>query len=125
MQCNTMHAFSLYVILQCTTLIVETNDRFVQCNAKYYLFNEHGKELVLVCNAMQKVHKCYSSVHIVRSFVQSNAMLHNICYIFNERVSSGVQCNTMHAFSLYVTLQCTTLDHLCNAMQHVISLIHI
>ena len=55
-QCNTMHAFSLNVILQCTPLIVETNDRFVQCNATTDVIAEHGKELVLVCNAGIEVH---------------------------------------------------------------------
>ena len=53
---------SLYIILQCTTL-----DRV--CNAMQqlicYLFNEHGKQLVLV-----QVPICYSSMHNVRSFVQ-------------------------------------------------------
>ena len=94
MQCKNCIA---YIILQCTTL-----DRLLQCNAKCYLFNKHLKELVLVCNAMQKVHKCYSLVHSVRSFVQCNAMLHNISYLFTEHEKE--------------------LDLVCNAMQELHSL---
>ena len=70
------------------------------------------------CNAMQKVHKCYSLVHGVRSFVQSNAMLHKICYLFTEHGKElDLVCNAMQKVHGYVTIQCTTLDRLCNAMQ--------
>ena len=71
----------------------------VQCNETCFLFNEHVKELVLVCNAMQcnamqKVHGlCYSSIHNVRSFVKCNAK----CYLFNNHLELVLVCNAKNA----------------------------
>ena len=95
----------------------------MQCNATSYPFNEHGKELVRVCNAMQNVHcLCYSSMHNVRSLVQCNAT----CYLFTEHGKElDLVCNAMqkvHTLTVilarcYICYKCTTLDRFCNAMQ--------
>ena len=62
---------------------------------------------------------CYSSMHNVRSSVQCRAT----CYLFNEHGKDLVLvCNALQSKTCiaYITLQRTTLDRLCNAMQHVI-----
>ena len=82
---------TLNVILQCTTL-----DRFcdaIQCNATCYLFTEHGKELVLVCNAMQ------------------------------SKTCNAIQCKKVIAYMLFFNAPRSN-NRLCNAMQHVISLMN-
>ena len=95
---------------------------FVQCNAKCYLFNKHGKQLVLECNAMQckkcinilqcttldrfcKTMKCcityvISFMNMGRSqfgcAMQYNACIQSICYSSMHKVRSFVQCNACY-----------------------------
>ena len=117
--CNAMQeGHGLYVILQCTTLdrqcnamqckVMQSNANqcksmqcnTMQCNNTRYVFNEHGNDLVLVCNAMQEVHNLYAILQCTTLDRLCNAMQQHICYLFNEHgneLVSGVQCNARSA----------------------------
>ena len=117
---------------------------FVQSNAMLhnicYLFNEHGKELVRVCNVIQCKPICYSSIHNVRSIVQCNATcnlfnehgkelvlvcnamqkVHSLCYSSIHKVRSFVQGNAMlHNICYLFNKHGKRLVLVCNAMQKV------
>ena len=69
------------------------------------------------CNAMQKVHKCYYSVHNIRSFLQCNAK----CYLFNEHVKELVlMCiaiQKVHGLCYLFNKHLKEEDLVCTSMQ--------
>ena len=118
----------------------------MQCNATYYLFTVHGKELDIVCNAMQ-CKKCMvyvslqcatldrlrnamqnviSSMNIWRSKIwcamQCNAKSpYPKCYSSMLNVRSFLQCNAIqcNATCYLFTEHGKELVSVCNAMQRV------
>ena len=107
MQCKKC----IYVILQCTT-----SDRL--CNAMQHVISlmNMGRSwfyCAMQCKAKSAKPICYSSMHNVRSSVKCNATR----YLVNEHGKELVLlCNAKSAYPKYF-LQCTTLNHFCNAMQ--------
>ena len=130
MQCNAMQK----VHGLCYSSIHNVRS-FAKCNAKCYLFNQNGNEVVLVCNVILQCttldRLCNATTHntislmnmgmvkfLVCNVMQCNAKM--LCHysLIKEQYSKVLPgnelllvCNAMQeVHSLYVILQCTTLD---------------